>query len=303
MLTIATLVATVLSLLPVRAWPLELLASFRVQITLISLFAALAAISFRMHRSAALALLLTTAQAGILAPIFVNAGVESSKGDDEITLLTLNVEWTNRSDKEILDTIRGADADIVVVEEVDSWWRERLATLDDLFPYRYFDPVSSRPGVAVLSRTGALSEEWRPLQGRAFVTLRFQPVAKVFRLTALHALPPRSPLLYRARNRQLDGVAAHLARLERSEPLPTLAAGDFNTTPWSPVMRDFLERTGLVDVRAGRGALPTWPSWNPLLCVPIDHILHSREIGVENVERLQLEGSDHIGLLSRLTLG
>jgi endonuclease/exonuclease/phosphatase (EEP) superfamily protein YafD len=44
----------------------------------------------------------------------------------------------------------------------------------------------------------------------------------------------------------------------QAETGPAIVAGDFNATPWTPVVRR-LARLGLVnDPRVGRGWLPTW---------------------------------------------
>lgn len=298
-ITAVSLCAALLSLLPTRAWALELLASFRVQITLISLIAGLTAFVLQKRIWATVAIVLTAVQIGILVPIFVTAETEPAGGRTGLTVLTLNLDWTNRSADEVLSAIRELEPDIVAVEEVNMWWREVLGTLQDILPHQSFDPHSLRPGVAVLSRLPIRDEAWIPLHGRAFASLEFEKEGHPFRFVALHTLPPRSPLLYRARNRQLDDVADYINGLTH----PTVVAGDFNTTPWSPVMRDFQTSTHLSNVRSGRGTFPTWPSWNPLLRVPIDHIFLSPGLGVEDVRRVPIPGSDHIGLVSSLTIG
>ncbi len=298
-LTAASLCAALLSLLPTRVWALELLASFRVQITLISLLTGLISLALQKRIWATAAMALTAVQIGMLIPIFVTAGFEPTAARVHLTVLTLNLDWSNRNADEVLKAIREIDPDIVAVEEVDRWWRERLGTLDDILPNQSFDPYSYRPGVAVLSRLPVKAEVWTPLHGRAFASIEFEKEGHAFHFVALHTLPPRSPLLYRARNRQLDDVGRFVSELTS----PAIVAGDFNTTPWSPVMCDFQDLTGLVNVRSGRGTFPTWPAWNPLLRVPIDHIFLSPNMGVENVKRVPIPGSDHIGLVSGLTIG
>jgi len=110
-----------------------------------------------------------------------------------------------------------------------------------------------------------------------------------------HVYPPRTPGLYRLRNEQLEKVASRIAGPESA----TILAGDLNTTPWSPVMRDFEETTGLTSARAGRGNAPTWPSWSRFLAVPIDHVYHSDHFVSQSIERVPIPGSDHHGLLAR----
>ncbi len=300
-LTAVAIVATLLSLLPVRSWPLEILASFRIQILTVCLFAMGTALLLRVRYQVVIGITLIALHTGALYPMFVRADRDTDPIDTgSIEVLTLNLEWTNRSSDEILETIAGIDADIVTVQEVDIWWRMKLATLIDQYPFQSFDPLSTKPGVAVLAKKQATEEKWIPLHGRPYVSLLFEDdEGREFRFAAIHTLPPRSPLLYRARNRQIDDAALQLSH----EWIPTIMAGDFNTTPWSPVLSQFQATTSYISVRTGRGTFPTWPSWNPMLRVPIDHIFHSPEFRVDRVNRVPLFHSDHIGLVARLSLG
>lgn len=93
----------------------------------------------------------------------------------------------------------------------------------------------------------------------------------------------------RARNSQLDGLATYASQIEE----PLLVCGDFNLTPYSPFFDRFAEAAGLSDVRRARGLGLSWPSFMPLLGIPIDHCLIRGPIEVESVERLNRIGSDH----------
>ncbi|MFH1681197.1 MAG: endonuclease/exonuclease/phosphatase family protein [Candidatus Eisenbacteria bacterium] len=197
----------------------------------------------------------------------------------------------------VLSLIRSLEPDLVALQEVDFWWRRELEALRDELPFQAFDRFSARPGVAVLSRREPASEEWRPLQGRTFVTLLFGEGESAFRFANAHAFPPKSPSLYRLRNRQIDTLAEHLS----ASDVPLVFAGDLNATPWSPVLGAFEQRVGLASARAGRGPLATWPSWSRLLRVPIDHIHHQDAFITEEIHRVPIPGSDHFGLLAVLS--
>jgi endonuclease/exonuclease/phosphatase (EEP) superfamily protein YafD len=238
-------------------------------------------------------------QAGLLFPFLVSAGRETGHPPEgrTLTILSANLECTNRQADEVFEEIRRAGADIVALQEVGPWWAKKLATLEE-YPYRIIDHSTSRPGVALLSRIQPGREVWTPLLGRNMLTVPFGKGERNLSVTVLHTLPPRTPFLYGVRNRQIDLVAT---RIQRSEG-PLIVAGDLNATPWSPVLRDFEEKTGLGSVRNGRGPLPTWPSWNSLLRVPIDHIYTSPILIPEEVDRIVIPGSDHAGLLARIRL-
>jgi endonuclease/exonuclease/phosphatase (EEP) superfamily protein YafD len=90
------------------------------------------------------------------------------------------------------------------------------------------------------------------------------------RVLATHPLPPVGREYARRRSEQLD----RLPDFVRS-PLPVLLLGDLSVTPWNHHFRRLLARTGLQDSAQGYGVQPTWPNYNPILRIPIDHCLHS----------------------------
>ena len=61
-------------------------------------------------------------------------------------------------------------------------------------------------------------------------------------------------------------------------------------------MKKFMHQTGLQSARAGRGALPTWPTFLPatFLRIPIDHILVSDHLRVISHTLGDNTGSDHL---------
>lgn len=296
-LTTAAFAAALISLLPVRSWPVELLVSFRVQIITVCFGSAAIAFLVRLRGWAVAGVLFALAQIGLSLPPLVSAEHEpATSADTPLSLLTMNVEWSNRDARGVIDMIRREKPDVIALQEVDWWWRRQLEELADEYPTRLFDGAEDRAGVALLALQEPTSVEWYPLCGRATLTVLFDDGGRGLRLVNVHTYPPKTPKLFDVRNRMLDTVAARLP----VDDVPTVVAGDLNTTPWSPVLRDFGRTTGLRSVRAGRGALPTWPSWNRLIGVPIDHVYLSDGFAVEDLSRVTVPGSDHYGLLVRL---
>ena len=297
-LVVMTVAAAIASVLPVRAWPLEFLASFRVQITLLLVVSTLAAFLFRTRFWGSVGALFVALQVALSLPVLAGGGDDGRAGPPGLTLrvLTLNLEWSNREADGVIDTIRRLDPDIVALQEADPWWRRKLEPLADTYPCRRFDPHSAEPGVGFLSKAIPTTVDWRFLHGRCFPTARFDEPGRSWCFTGLHPYPPKTPRLYDIRNRQIDTAAGWIP----GSPFPAIVAGDLNTTPWSPVLRDFQTTTGLISARAGRGTFPTWPSWNMLFSVPIDHIYYSDRFTAVEVRRVPIPGSDHLGLFAVL---
>ena len=81
-----------------------------------------------------------------------------------------------------------------------------------------------------------------------------------------------------------------------------MAVGDLNCTPWSPHFDKFLQTARLRDSALGRGVSPTWFPI-PLLGLPIDHFLVSKEIEVVNRVVGPNVGSDHRPVVLTFRLG
>ncbi|MCU0878609.1 MAG: endonuclease/exonuclease/phosphatase family protein, partial [Pirellulaceae bacterium] len=74
---------------------------------------------------------------------------------------------------------------------------------------------------------------------------------------------------------------------------PLVLAGDLNLTEHSPYFRDLLRASGLADTRQGIGIQASWSPRVPLLSLPLDHVLVSRELAVVSRRLGPPLGSDH----------
>ncbi|HEY9295793.1 MAG TPA: endonuclease/exonuclease/phosphatase family protein, partial [Phormidium sp.] len=101
------------------------------------------------------------------------------------------------------------------------------------------------------------------------------------------------------RNMQLAAMADYLEKVNN----PVVVMGDFNVTMWSPFYQRFIEKTKLKNARSGFGVQPTWPSFMPLLAIPIDHCLVSPNIQVIKTRTGRNVGSDHLPIITDLAIG
>ena len=118
-------------------------------------------------------------------------------------------------------------------------------------------------------------------------------------IIATHPLPPVGTEHFDLRNEQLQ----HIAEYVRSVKGPLILLGDLNTSPWSWHFKRFVQVSALVDSARGRGWQPTWPSMMPLLLVPIDHALCTRDVVALSRETGASIGSDHYPLIVTFGIG
>jgi endonuclease/exonuclease/phosphatase family metal-dependent hydrolase len=112
----------------------------------------------------------------------------------------------------------------------------------------------------------------------------------------LHTRWPLLPRLATAR----DVALYEAANMMRGQGLATVALGDLNATPYSPVYERFLGNAGLRDAMDGRGWQPTWRAGFWPLALRIDHVLVSPDLCVEHAEVGPAVGSDHRPVIARL---
>jgi endonuclease/exonuclease/phosphatase (EEP) superfamily protein YafD len=119
-------------------------------------------------------------------------------------------------------------------------------------------------------------------------------------LTLILAHPPNPihPTSAVIRDQQIKEIALHVSQIKGE----VIVCGDFNASPWSPIMSRFTRQSGLRDSRLGFGAQPTWPAHLPGLRTPIDYCFVSRGIGVQNFRRGMSFGSDHLPIIADLAI-
>jgi len=278
------------------SWFLELFTHFRPQSLLVLTIAGLCLVAMKRWKLALVVVIAWSWNLYLIGPYFLPNNTAIIEGES-LRVLSVNLFGENRQFERCLTMIRQLDADLVVCLEASQPWAENLQNLSDLYPYRYFTERQDNFGIAVLSRIPwqdvKLAEIDSPVPS-VQVTCRYS--GRDFTFIGTHPPPPgrrNSPI----RNRQLDDLAKLVAKID----MPTIVAGDLNTTPWSPNFQDIVATSRLVDTRKGYGIQTTWPSWLGPLGIPIDHVLVSREFRVESCAATTNFGSDHRGIVVDLS--
>jgi len=201
----------------------------------------------------------------------------------------------------------GKEVDIVLVLEAGAKFRAEAQTLADEFPYHLEQLDDSPFSIALMSRHPFQNAETLEVIGLDFPALQadFVLEGRVVRLIGIHPPPPITAGLAELRNRFMTTLAERLTH-ERASGQETLVLGDFNSTVWSPHLRDFMAQTGLFDAQRGQGAPGTWPAAaarvSGLFGIPIDMTLVSN--GVVVIERRIGPdwGSDHLPVYTEIAL-
>lgn len=255
-----------------------------------------------------LAMLLVAFNALPLMVRAIPAPVPAAEGELSVRVMSANVLSTNADYASFRRVVSEIQPDVLVTQEAFVGWARALQDIDFL-PYRATEPGSE--GGLLIGDNQILSRfplEWEQLDPSSRTGLRLiprevaarlkvrPPTGNPFVIYAVHPPSPRTFFQWQRRTIYLDEIA----RLVRAEPPGTsiLVVGDWNTPPWSPVLRRFAADTRLVSTEE----LP-WPPSTRILAVvagvallgsSVDRIMVSPDVGLAGLHLGPAFGSDHL---------
>jgi endonuclease/exonuclease/phosphatase (EEP) superfamily protein YafD len=302
-LLIACAVLVVLaSLLPLGArlsWLLELTTHFRLQY-LAATLVLLPLLALRRRWGACAVLIATGAvsAAPVVPYLPLREPAQPAVAAIPLELMTVNVSYQQFSAPRLLQIVREASPDVVVVQELTPHAERVLADLDTLFPHGLKFPAEGPYGIGLWSRFELESGVTFALGRVPALEARVLSPAGVFTIIGAHLSAPTAPLRAAARNQQLRELGARSAAISG----PLVVAGDFNVTPYSPYFLEWLDASGLTDTRRGRTLSVSWSTKLPIMGVPIDHVAVSSDFEILAHRVLPHFGSDHYGVLVEVAL-
>lgn len=227
------------------------------------------------------------------------AAASADSSPVRLTVASANLSF-QRTDHSALATWLLSDEapDVIALQE---FTESALATVAGpevraAFPHRVLVPSTDQFGLGVLSKYPFASDE-RVDPVDSLATLKLRLVLDVrgrhVSLTAVHPMPPIHAAYARARDASLRLEAGRLA----NSGIPGILLGDMNDTPWSTGLR------ATAPLRRASGLEPTWPNaWGWFSVLPLDHMLVTPDVKVEEASIGPDLGSDHRPVRVRLVL-
>ena len=273
----------------------ELLSNFRAQILVALVIFTAGAICFQRWWIGFLL---------VIATIWCSTGVLSvylqidqpPPGKNKIRIMSHNVLADNRSYAATKKQFAEINPDVLVVVEYDHQWHVELQSMidDGTYPYSLLAPRWHGFGIAILSKLPLTNKQTFQLTpditDAPMVMAEFMVGQQNFRVAGLHVFSPTTTVRMNLRNQQI----AEAVDILKKSKTPTVVMGDFNCTPWSPFLDDFLKDSGYRDSRGGFGYQGTWCAryrWPAL--IPIDHAFVSPTVHVHDRFVGDNTGSDH----------
>lgn len=206
------------------------------------------------------------------------------------TVYQKNVLFRNAELPALAEDIRAAEPAIVTLQEVLPDTRAWMATLKDTLPHQQWCPGGTVGGTAIMTQL-------TPVEGTAFCGPGLAAMQVVggtednprrFWVVSVHL---HWPWPYG----QAEHVELLLPILDKLQG-PAIMAGDFNMVRWANSVRAMSEILGVKPAGPTAGSYVGLSRVFPL---PIDHVFST---GGGRVVLRPAEGSDHLGLLAKVSL-
>lgn len=244
-------------------------------------------------------------QAAIIGPYTPLAAQESPAArragrGGRIRLLVSNVLMENRDAGALLRYVDEREPDVVLLLEPDGWWEAQFRRIEAAYPHTVKCPLVNTYGMLLYSRLPLSAVEVNFLllpDVPSFFAVVELPGGERIHLHCLHPLPPHVAVDSTHRDAELVLVG----RRVREAGAPAIVAGDLNDVAWSYTTTLFQKISGTLDPRKGRGFYNTFHARWPVARWPLDHLFHTPQFRLAELERLPGMGSDHFPILAELS--
>lgn len=270
--------------------PFEIFSNFRLYFVFASAGLIVAVLLLKQNRAAMLAV------AALLANVIAISFALIGSAETNATAPTTRIIWANLQRRQVaLNAVavlaRAERADIVALTELPSGHIEAVRRAFPDFACFVADAQATSPTATLIASRlpctegGAAPTTFRPYSAQ------YSDIGAI-RIAAVHGRPPWN----NERTRDRNVVIQAGADVASAHPNGILV-GDFNATPWSPMML-VLRDMGLRRVQCGGPLTPTWRSQDfPFYALPIDHVLVMSSVRVASCRVGAGVGSDHLPLI------
>ena len=222
----------------------------------------------------------------------------------QISLIVSNVLTPNTQYNLLLQQIRQHQPDLILTLESDAHWEQALSVLEDDYPYRVAVPLDNLYGMHLYSRLALEDIEVKFILSDEIPSIHATVILRSGQPVQLYCLHPKPPSPTEAkdstlRDAELLIVGDQIKDLDES----CIVMGDLNDVAWSRTTRLFQRISGLLDPRVGRHFVNTFHADYPLLRWSLDHVFHSPDFALVQMQRLAHIGSDHFPVYVVLQTG
>ena len=226
----------------------------------------------------------------------------SANAAHSIRIISANVLMSNHNSERLLALVKQYKPDLLVTLETNSWWENKLSVLKSDYPHYVECAKENRYGMHVYSKFEIVNSQVCELIEDDIPSIHILFKSADGILMQAHFIHPAPPSpTEEDSSRPRDSELIIVAQALKNPKRPVIVAGDLNDVAWSRTTRLFMQISGFLDPRKGRGFFNTFHAKLFFMRWPLDHLFHSEGFKVKKIKRLAKYGSDHFALLTELT--
>ncbi len=278
----------------------EYIDSFRFQILLIGLVLLLVCLFTQNKIYSVLLLLSILINSYIIydgETVFLSNNHQKSSSET-IRILDFNVWKDNPDQTKTLGLIQNFNPDVVWLQEIHrSAYHKIYPDLAKKYLFSY--PEKNRvaiQGDVLLSQFpfDVVNNKRIPLPLRhSLLHAKMSVGDKNIHFFGVHLQSPRSQAKLLLRHKQFFWLSQYIQKNTTLSDTIILT-GDMNTVYWNDILKKLRNKTHLNHHRTFTDIMPTWPSYVPaLLQIPLDYVMTSADVCVDNTIKANATGSDH----------
>jgi len=280
-------------------WAFDIFSSFQLQYFIYFLFATIFFLTIGNYRYVGIAALFVLITGILIFPIYfknkAGSGIEIAQS---LKILSFNMQRSADADQ-FINYMKGEDPDLIVLSEIT---KATYGAVQNNAPeyniHLLGEAGKEASNIAIFSRIPEtkLVVDYFGSGKRPSIRVEFMAGQQT---TVLYGIHPTIPFRYKAYTSFYNEFIQRVAQ----EKGKVIIVGDFNMTPWSQNFRYLLSKTHLKDSRSGAGLGLSWPTIFPaFMRLPLDHVLTSQDITIQNRTLGPKMGSDHFPLVTELGL-
>jgi endonuclease/exonuclease/phosphatase (EEP) superfamily protein YafD len=298
LLAAVVLVVTLLGMLPLRIYWIDMLSQLRLPYIIAAVAVLLLCSLCRTKIGTVFGALALLINLVIYCSLYLPSASSAEQPHGHLKIIASNIYGARNQDYDALvQLVHVERPDVLAITEMTPKWILVLKKRLPEYTTEFDEKLSG--GAAIFSRVPITRVPTPPAVRRygvrGVVEIDGHPVL----LIASHPPAPWRIRGWQIRNLEFMRLAEDV---HANPTTPIIIAGDLNCTPWSAYFQRLMQSTQLADSEQGVGPQPSWSTHMYLPLVPIDHCLHTRNLTVTERRLGPNIGSDHLPLIVTLAV-
>ena len=225
----------------------------------------------------------------------INYNSQQCTNSQNITIFYQNVYYKNQHHRELEQQILELKPDIVALNEMTEPWR-RDFDISKEYPYNV-SYKRSYSGMLIYSKYPIVEHNYfwlgdsKPL---LHAKIKINKNSQFLNINLAHPSAPYRNYFIAQRNRFLRNIPFALNKQKGAK----IILGDFNTTPFSPLLREIVQKAKISPAINAETFFYSWClKMFPLYCAFIDHFFFNESIQIVSTIKEKNTGSDHFPFL------